>query len=504
MTLLLLAIVGIGVALAIAIFGLLYLVAHRRQTTASRTQSNVAIHQQNREVLIDFAEQDDQDSLQAESDIALLRDVDSEDESTEVGGFNKHILTVVLVVSLSAIFLYWFLWGRPGTLLLQEAADLMALDTTPEIVREVESLLRSYSEMHPSDAVIWHRLLTFQWFLDNRESFRATFAEATSHEFQSAYTDSLYLLDAFSQRQMNFIEEDRRVLSRLRESGPSSPVLSLIDALDHSARGEYRESNLAWEQILSRPDEFRIHDMARLGQNRTRAVLLPESSPRIRVEVVLNDIHAEKRWLFISARSEHVPTPLVVVKRPLTRERRYEVVLDDSLSMLRSNSLVDAEVVLVQARLTSSEDALRQAGDETLLSELVSPSEHPRVRLIYGEKEPILDGQLPPDLVMGPSDQLFIIVRKLDVSNTPVAMRRFIGPMPHDGIQVEVADITDSQATIDRSQRMQVVSRLVPSQSSSTSLLDRPGSTQEFNWGETVVLDPIIVGTQPNTPLDAE
>ena len=503
MTFFLFLVVGISVVLALALLVMFFNPSSVGLATTVRRFSNVAIHEQNRESLVEFSEEDDQALIEIESDRALLQDIDATSETESDRIVPWQVITVAVAIPIAAFLLYWFLWGRPGTLLLQEAASLMSNETASE-VGQVEDLLVAYTDMHPEDEVAWQRLLTYQWFMEEPQSFRQTFSKAMEQEVSSPYTDSLYVLDAFRQRQLNLTPQDRRILDRLRETSEESPVLSLIDALSYTTQGDYARANESWENIQSRVDLFGLHETARLGQLATRNRLLPESASRVSVEVVFNTRPDAYRWVYIAAKNIGIQTPLVVVKRPINQGvRRLEVVLDDSLSMLQSAPLSAANQVEISVRLTVSEDALSQDGDWVSANQVVSVNDHPSARFVIGDDSPIVTVQLHEQVSISPLESLFIIVRRLDVSTPPFAVRRIYGQPSQRGIQIDLADVMIPNQAIDRSQPYEVTARITRSPMATVQPEDLVSEPQRFQWGDTVSLHPneprSDANTQPST-----
>lgn len=497
MTLLLGVLLISGAILFTVLFSLFLRVPRSENRSDIRTTANIQIHDQNREDVLSHVEEGAQDSISMEDSAALLQD--SVDEGTQPvrSASRWQLLSVAALVPICALVLYWFFWGRPGFMLLSEAADLMASGES-ETIPQVEDLLRTYTEIHAEDSVVWHRLMTFQWYMEKPESFRYSFARALEEGVTTPYTDSLYVLDAFRQRQLEFTESDQVVIDRLRELEDKSQVLSLIDALDHTRLGDYQRANENWEEILRDSDVFGLKEIADVGQRATRTRLLPDEEPRIHLEVTLNKVPPGYGWLFLSAREEGGERPLLAARRQITQARRYEVTLDQSHAMIFADSLSNFDKVEVIARLTETKDALDQTTDLVVLKSGVEPQKHPHVRLVFGPDQPLVTVRVTPKSKVEPLERLFIIVAKQGKGSPPIAVRRLYGPLLQDEIPIDSADLMLPDTSFDHSQPLQVIARISKSGTANAQVGDVESQSVNFNLGETVdLLLNRVVGANP-------
>lgn len=466
---------------------------------ADRNAVNIAIAEQNRETVAQALNDDLVEEGELEVDAALLADVTDELVEAPRQMTNRWIsVAVAFAIPLLAILLYWIVWGRPGTLLLQEAAIVVNQGLNESNANVVATRLHDYLAMHPDDTPAWLSLLSLQWLRGDREQFRMTHAQAERLGHTSAYTDSLYLLDAFRQRQMDLTSADQRVRNRLRQTDEDSPVGAMLDAFDHVARNDPLAANRSFETILSQTDRFELHGSAELAQRASRARLMPLSQPTIKVHVSLEQPFPQKNWLFVYARVNLGEPPLAVVKRPLAGSRRFEVHLDESVLMQRTASFADLDELIVTARLSNTADALAQADDITLSSAPVRPKDRSKISLAFGQANPLVRVEIRSETTVSPIESVFIIVRDRAVSAPPIAVRRVFGPLPKDGLDVTLADVMLPTINTSELSDLIVSARL----SKSNSALARPGDIESdavaTKLGETVALTlDQIVGDVP-------
>lgn len=480
-------------AISVAVAGVLAFIfvrVSRGQAThhVDRNAINVAIADDNRQMLASSLEADEIDEAEVEVDVALLEDVSQESHQLVQTTHRWPLLLTSILIPLVAISLYWYVWGKPGTVLLEEAASYLESEVNEANSMRVVERIKDYVSLHPEDHKAWVSLMSFQWLLGDREGFRKAHKEAELAGQISPFGDSLYLLDAFRLRQLELTPYDEVVRDRLREADRASQVVAMFDAIEHTSRGDLLAANRAWESVLSQRDVFELHQMADIGQRATRTRLGAASHPKIDVSVALEEPFPGKSWLFVYARADPNLPPLAVVKRPIEGRRRFDLILDDSTAMTPDSLLSAAEKVFVTARLSSSADALVQADDVHVTSEAVNAVERPRVNLPFGVRTPIVTVKLHAEGTVTPLETVFIIVKKRVVSGPPIAVRRIVGPLPRQAIEITLADVmipTVSASTMDD---LEVSARL----SRSSTTVARPGdlesATESFSPGATVEL----------------
>lgn len=448
----------------------------------------MAIADDNREMLASSLETDEAAEGDVEVDIALLDDV-SQEGPPQVHASNRWaFLATSILIPVVAISLYWYVWGKPGTLLLEEAASYLESDVNEANSRKVAERIQDYVAIHPEDHKAWVSLMSFHWLLGDRDAFRRTHKAAELEGHISPFGDSLYLLEAFRQRQLDLTPYDEVVRDRLREVDQGSQVVSMLDAIEHTSRGDFLSANRAWEDILSQRDVFELHQMAGVGQRATRMRLEEPTHPKIVVSVSLEETFTDKRWLFVYARTDRNQPPIAVVKRPLNGHRRFDLTLDDSVLMTPNSLLSNAQEVFVTARLSSSEDALAQDNDVHITRGPINSIERPRLDLPFGTPKPIVTVEIDAEITMTPLESVFIIVKKRVVSGPPVAVRRIFAPIPRQGIEVTLADVMMPTGSASEMDDLAVSARL----SRSSSAIARPGDLESvdvpFELGTSVVL----------------
>ena len=474
--LLLLAAIGVVVAGALA-FVLLRVTRSQLAESADRNAVNVAIADDNREMLASSLASRDAEEADVEIDIALLDDV-PRDSTVEFQSTNRWSLLVPsILIPVAAIGLYWYVWGTPGTVLLEEAATYLEGEVNEANSRMVVERLQDYVAVHPENSRAWVSLMSFQWLRGDRNAFRETHKAAELEGHVSPFGDSLYLLEAFRLRRLDLTPYDQVVRERLRNVDQSAQVVAMLDAIEHTARGDLLAANRAWESVLNQRDVFELHPMASIGQRATRMRLEEPSSPKIVVSVSLEEAFSDKRWLFVYAKTSQDQPPLAVVKRPLVGQRRFDLTLDDSVAMTPSFSLSEAREVFITGRLSSSEDALAQSDDVELIRGSVDPRNQPRIELAFGTKTPIVTVKINTDDTMSPVESVFIIVRKRVVSGPPFAVRRVFGPLPRQAIEVTMADVMIPTVSASSMDELEVSARL----SRTGSVVARPGDLESVS-----------------------
>ena len=485
--LLLLAAIGVAVA-GVLTFILLRVSRGQSAEHVDRNTVNIAIADDNREMLATSLETDEAAAGDVEVDVALLDDV-SQDSLPQVHTTNRWAFLVTsILIPLVAVSLYWYVWGQPGTVILEEAASYLESEVNEENSRKVAERIQDYVAIHPEDRKAWVSLMSFQWLLGDREGFRKTHKAAELEGHISPFGDSLYLLEAFRQRQLNLTPYDEVVRDRLRDVDQGSQVVAMLDAIEYTSRGDFLTANRAWEDVLSQRDVFELHPMAAVGQRATRMRLEEPAHPKIVVSVSLEETFPDKRWLFVYAQTDRSQPPLAVVKRPLSGQRRFDLTLDDSVTMMPASLLSDAQEVFVTARLSTSEDALAQSDDVHVTRGPVDSTKRPRLALPFGTPKPIVTVKINAEVTMTPLESVFIIVKKRVVSGPPIAVRRIFAPIPRQAIEITLADVMMPTGTASALDDLEVSARL----SRSSSAIARPGDLESgivpFERGATVSL----------------
>lgn len=478
---------GVGIAASLAIF---FVRADRRSTTDSQDRNalNIAIAEENRRAVAASTSPEVADEASSEIDAALLADI--LDDSQEPSRFKTRwplICMAVLIPSI-ALCLYWFSWGSPGTLLLEDAAALLESDGGPPDEKAIVALLEDYVEIQSEDQKAWLSLMSFRWFQGDREAFLETHKQAELAGHVSAYGDSLRLLDAFGERRLDLTAYEQGVRKRLKEVQEDSAVVAMFEAIEHTAEGSFLDANRAWENILGQSDLFGLHQTAVLGQRASRQRLEPPELQKITVDVTLEQRFSDKRWLYVYARQDAKSAPLAVAKRLVGGQRRLQVTLDDSLTMQPTLLLSTANEVVVNARLSASADALAQEGDIVVSSESVRPVDQPRVRLSFGDKQRIAQVHLNADFEVSPTEVVFIIVRKRDVSAPPLAVRRVFGPLPSESIEISFADAMLPNANQFDPTNLEVLARWSESAMAQARPSDVSSAPIAFELGDTIEL----------------
>lgn len=480
-------------AISVAVAGLLAFIFVRVSRGQSvdqvdRNAVNVAIADDNRQMLASTLEKDEVGEADVEVDAALLADVSQESHRLVQSSNRWPFLVTSILIPLVAISLYWYVWGKPGTILLEEAASYLESGANETTSRTVAERIKEYTSIHPEDHKAWVSLMSFQWILGDREGFRSTHKAAELEGHVSPFGDSLYLLEAFRLRQLELTAYDDVVRDRLREVDETSQVVAMLDAIEHTSRGDLLAANKAWENVLSQRDVFELHRMAEIGQRATRARLEATTHPKIVASISLEEPFPDKTWLFVYAKTDPNQPPLAVVKRPVNGQRRFQVTLDDSVGMTPSSLLSEADTVFITARLSSSADALTQTNDVHVTSKPVSALNRPTVELKFGTTTPIVAVNIDSIDMVSPLETVYIIVKKRVVSGPPIAVRRIIGPIPRKAIEITLADVmmpTFSAAALDG---LEVSARL----SRSSATIARPGDLESksvpFELGAVVGL----------------
>lgn len=489
MTGILLLLTAIGVVVA-GVLTLILLRVTRGQVIESvdRNAVNVAIADDNREMLTSTLEVTEAEEADTEVDIALLDDISPERTAEVLTSSRWSLVLTSILIPIVAIGLYWYVWGTPGTVLLEEAATHLENEVNEANSRQVVKHLQDYLDIHPEDHRAWVSLMSFQWLLGDRDGFRTSHKAAELEGHISRFGDSLYLLEAFRLRRLDLTPYDEVVRERLREVDSKSQVIAMLDAIEYTARGDFLTANRAWEDVLSQRDLFELHQMASIGQRATRLRLGESTVPKVVVSVSLEESYPNKQWLFVSARADRNQPPIAVIKRPLSGQRRFEVTLDDSVAMTSNSLLSEAQDVFITGRLSTSEDALRQSDDMEVIRGPVNVHSKSHIDLPFGDKNLIATVKINVDDMMSPIESVFIIVRKRVVSSPPIAVRRVFGPLPRQAIEVTLADVMLPTASTSSMGELEIFARL----SRTGSAIARPGDLESasvpFELGASVEL----------------
>ena len=262
----------------------------------------------------------------------------------------------------------------------------------------------------------------------------------------------------------------------------------MLEAIEYTAEGSFLQANRAWENILGQADLFGLHQTALLGQRATRQRLEPKKHPKIVVDVSLEQSFPNKNWLFVYARETAQSPPLAVAKRLVGQQRRFEITLDDSLTMQPTQKVSAASELTVSARLSATADVLTQEGDLVVSSRPVQISERPRVQLKFGFAHRVALVKLMANFEVAPTEAVFIIVRKRDVSGPPVAVRKVYGPLPTEGIEISFTDTMLSSVSEFSSSNLEIQARWSKSGLAEVRPEDISSAAESFSLGDTVTL----------------
>lgn len=388
----------------------------------SRRQANVAIYEERQQSI----QGDDQPTdLDQDHEVKhqLLADTETEERPTNhsqnpqlIGAFS---ISLVCVVGLLA-YLYFGDPFAPDLESIGTRLERMIPIDEPQEVEELDAIIKTLtrrdSSRHgnvASSTYLIHALFLKQDY----EAVVAAHDRAEARQLTSVTSDIERIRAEFVLTNGLLNDNIRRVSERVLEAEPNHPLVLQTYGLDAWKLQDYPRARQYFEQALyqpmSRANAAVLEELVHRANGR-----LPENHPAILISLAVDGIADTDAWLTVFARAAHSPQPLAVIRRPFVRSERYELILDDLVSMIPGSTLSTAENVRVVARVSPSPDV---ASDQILAetqSGWVNPAKQPWVQLrLDSTSDPDsinISIQLANSVHTEPDDVVFVIGRSLE------------------------------------------------------------------------------------------
>lgn len=327
-------------------------------------------------------------------------------------------VAVVLAIGLYA------LWGEPDAPTLENATALMSGGgATPEALADLERALAGRVARRPDDGDGWfylgHLRMRSEDYAGAVEAFAALHGLTGGNE----QVDLTWAQAGFLAAGGVLDDATHEIVERVLGRVPEHPNMLELLAMDAIRRSSFANAAGFLDRALRQP----LAGSRRVLLDETLALVrsrLDASRPLIEVAVEVSG--TPPPWLTVFARPVGGGMPWVVVRRPA--QATQTLTLDDAVSMTAASPLSSSGPVEVVARLSHS----GTVGDSTVqvVSDAVDPATQPRVRLTLGVASPeASDGiavNVTTDAALDATIPVFVIVRRPDVADPPVAVRRLV------------------------------------------------------------------------------
>lgn len=339
--------------------------------------------------------QSEYDQLKQELELTLLSDVNASTEKAKRGlGGGWLAIPLVLLVPAAAFLVYWTEgyhpelvdWYRTQERMQQVMPQMMAGNF--EVVEKenigVDDFIRALQRQlqgNPEDAQSWYLLgvsyLQVQMPKQSELAFsRALNLNPNNVDYVMGYTQATLAVNGG-----NMTPQIRATLEQVMRAQPDNPKPYMTMGMAFFQGGDYQGAIQIWErymsrenadpravQLLQRSIEVAQNEMANgvSGQGQEPAQS-GATGPQLAVTVTVSDeVMASVKptdILFIYAKAASgPPLPLAVVRQPVS-SWPVSVTLSDANAMTPAMTLSKFKDVVVQARISSSGNAIPQSGD---------------------------------------------------------------------------------------------------------------------------------------------
>lgn len=287
----------------------------------------------------------------------------------------------------------------------QQRTDSQARATPidPTATGSLPAAIEAGARQNPRDAQAWLALADLRRTQRDFPQARAAFLKVIAlHAMDAqAWADYADVLGSLSGGSLGAAAG--RAIERALAADPQNAKALWLNATRAYQEHRYADSLGEWEKLKSvlPPDsqDARIVD-ANIGESSQLAGIPVntqsaadaasqasfEVSGTVTIDSGLADSVRKDAVLFVYAKAADSPGPPLAVMR--TSVGAWPVVfhLDDSMAMVPSRRLSQFRKVIVEARISSSGQAMPTAGDLYVTSEIVQPGTHSRLALVINRK----------------------------------------------------------------------------------------------------------------------
>ena len=366
----------------------------RQRNAASRTRwrasdANVALYRQRaREIETEQAtadlRDDERQALTDELGATLLSDTEAVDQDADSVDLRRvsapQALTLAVALAVVSAVLY-LQWGDPGAGTVRDVSTMLAHDPDEDTLMDVARRLQVRVDSRPDDRDSWyflaHTLLRQERYQSAADAFAQVHRLGGSQDVDVFWAQAEFLAGKGQLR-----PEGREVADRALERNPNNaPILELL-AMDAARRGDHAAAVRYVDRVLGIPLPRTRRAMLAEMQAKIREQM-DAGRPQVLVSIDTGDPPPGARWLMVFARTGDAGPPLAVIKRPLDRDRTYDLILDDAVSMNPAMPISAAGQVRITARLTASGGARRGPDDVEIVSESIAVGPDARIALAF-------------------------------------------------------------------------------------------------------------------------
>lgn len=499
MILTLVAIVFLGVAVG----GWLYLDTRYYQKTQrwSRRDANRAIYNER------IADGDDQDSEQrtVEAGHLLLTEVTEEvpDTTSHPHSFVFQITGSILVCVLG--FLGYLVWG-----------DLQA-PSLEQVTRQFEALPSLEPEQRQRNLEnlivrLERRNNSRRWSVASSDylifaySFNKDFDKVIrTHKLaeQRGTTSSLSDLERIEAEILihgALTSEARRVAEKVLAEIPDQPKIMQLFGVEAFREEDYVQARNYFERgVRNTHDPSRARLLEELIVRTNDQLADGHNGIRLTIDLESLSEFGEDLWLTAFAQTEENQPPVAVIQRPFVRKEKYNIVLDDAVSMLPGALLSNTARVRVVARLSTSQEIMNTNIIQEVSSGWLDPTTLPKVSLSFTDKATdngvSISVSLGSGITADDDATVFIIGRSVDSldSDPPLIVKRVRrGDLPLDVLLT----VEDAMLPLDQlpEEGLEVYARLSKTGNTSRAVNDVESNRTHAQVGQSIrlMLDRVI------------
>ncbi|RLU01950.1 MAG: c-type cytochrome biogenesis protein CcmI [Ketobacter sp.] len=335
-------------------------------------------------------DQSEYEQLAQELELTLLHDVSVGDKGdSRLQGGKWLVLPLALLIPIGAFIVYWSEgyhpeldeWFAKQETMARVMPLMMAgkFDAVQDENIGVDDFIRALQrqlQSKPDDAQGWYLLgvsyLQVQLPQQSEMAFqRALGLEPDNIDFVMGYTQATLAANGG-----NMTPQIRGTLEQVMQAQPDNPKPYMTMGMALFQQGDFQAAIHVWERYLNRenPDPRAVQLLQRSVEvarnqlnNPPQEQTVAGNGPNIQVTVnIADEIRSQVSaadTLFIYAKAQSgPPMPLAVVRQPVS-SWPVTVTLSDANAMTPAMTLSKFKNVLVQARISSSGNAIPQSGD---------------------------------------------------------------------------------------------------------------------------------------------
>ena len=499
MILTLVAIVFLGVAVG----GWLYLDTryHQQNQRWSRRDANRAIYNER------IADVDDQDAEQrkVEAGHLLLTEVTEEvpDTTSHPHSFVFQMTGSILVCVLG--FLGYLVWGDLQALSLERVtAQFESLPNLEPEQRErkLKNLIVRLERRNTSRrwSVASSDYLIFAYSFNNDFDGVIRTHKLAEQRGTASIPSNLERIEAEFLVHGKLTVDARRVAESVLAEIPDQPFIMQLFGAEAFRQQDYLQARNYFERgVRNTRDPSRAE---RLEKSITLTNdQLTEDHIGIRLTVDLESLSeiGVDLWLTAFAQTEENQPPVAVIQRPFVRKEKYNIVLDDAVSMLPEALLSNSDRVRVVARLSTTQEILNTNIIQEVSSGWLDPATLPKVSLSFTDMATddgvSISVSLGAGITADDDATVFIIGRSVDSldGDPPLIVKRVRkGDLPLDVLLT----VDDAMLPLDQlpDEGLEVYARLSKTGNTSRAVNDVESNRTRAQVGQSIhlMLDRVI------------